>query len=634
MCGIAGVIDWSGVVEPALVRRMCESMEHRGPDQIGMHLEDGVGLGVQRLAIIDLAGGSQPVCNEAGDVVVIFNGEIYNHSGLRDSLIRRGHRFTSAVDTEVIAHLYEEVGTDLVHSLRGMFAFAIWDQRNRRLVCARDRVGKKPLFWTRQGSRFTFASELRALLEDETIDRQLDPVAIEAYLALQYVPHPLCAIRNVHKLPPACLLVLERAGTERIERYWHPRFVPKRVDSPREELEEELRALIDESIRLRLQSDVPMGALLSGGIDSSAVVATMAAQLSGPVKTFSVGFDEPRYDESMFARRVAERFATDHHELRLRADALEIMPKLARQYGEPFGDSSAVATFHLAELVSKQVKVVLTGDGGDELFGGYDRYVPSRWSARAERVPQWLGRLLAGSLRVLDRESDSSSSRTRLHRFVRRAAMDAGGIYASSVLVFDELARTSLLAPEFVHSDGWGSAEQVLATAWDSIEAEDAVDRMMGVDMATYLPGDLLVKMDIATMAHSVEARSPFLDQELIRFAASLPVDCKLKGSNGKAILRAALRGLLPDQTLDRPKMGFGVPLRNWLRGSVSTLAGDVLLDPAAHTRAYLRSQAVERLIADHQAGTTDQSMRIWVLMMLELWHREVLSSRRQPANA
>ncbi|MGZ4203617.1 MAG: asparagine synthase (glutamine-hydrolyzing) [Thermoleophilaceae bacterium] len=617
MCGIAGVIDSDGPVEAALIERMCEAMRHRGPDSGGLHLEDGVGLGSRRLAIIDIPGGAQPVYNEARDVAVVFNGEIYNHHELRAELQGRGHRLASAVDTEVIPHLYEEHGPDLVRRLQGMFAFALWDARRERLVCARDRVGKKPLYWTRRGGRFAFASELYALLQDGSIARRPDPAAIEAYLALQYVPHPLSAVEGVRKLPPGSTLVLERGGAERVESWWRLSYLPKRASATRAELEEELRSQLDRATRARLESDVPAGALLSGGLDSSAVVAAMATAASGRVKTFSVSFEDESHDESRYARIVAERFGTEHHELRVRPDAAALAPRIARHHGEPFGDSSALPSFALAALVSEHVTVALTGDGGDESFAGYERYLPTPRLSRIERLPAWPGRLAAPLLAAFGPGPGSRSLRGRAGRLARLSAMDAAELYANSVLVFDAPSRRALL--DFGPA---GEPERLLTDAWRSLPADARLDRMMGVDVATYLPGDLLAKLDTATMAHSVEARSPLLDHELMEFAAALPAELK----RGKGLLRSALRGVLPDEILERPKMGFAVPLATWLRAELAGTARELLLDPGAATAGYLRRGEVERLMREHAAGV-DHSMRLWALMMLETWHREVLAA-------
>ncbi len=624
MCGIAGVVDAGRPIHRELIEAMCEAMTHRGPDSRGVHVEDGAGLGAQRLAIIDVEGGSQPMTDESGDVVVVFNGEIYNHPELRRDLQARGHRFKSAADTEVIAHLYEEHGPDLVSRLEGMFAFAVWDRPRRRLVCARDRAGEKPLFWALRDRRFTFASELRALLHDDTIPRRANARAIDAYLCLGYVPDPLCAVSEVHKLAPASTLVLE-SGTVRIDRYWSLGYRPKRVSGDRRALEEELRLRLDEATRSRMRSDVPLGALLSGGLDSSAVVAAMAAHSSRPVRTFSIGFDDSEHDESSFARLVAERLGTDHHELRVRPDAAAILPRMARHHGEPFGDSSAIPSFHLAELASRHVKVVLTGDGGDESFAGYDRYVPTSRLAQIARLPRALRAPVAPVLRLAGEGRTSRSPRSRLSRLGRLLAMDRAGLYANAMTVFGAAERDALLAPGFLPSPPGPPAEERIAGPWRAVDSDCEVERMLGADVATYLPGDLLVKMDIATMAHSVEARAPFLDHRLMEFAAGLPAGVKLGPRGGKEILRSALRDVLPGEILERPKMGFAAPLGRWLREELVDLPGEVLLDPGARTAGYVRRSAVERLLGEHADGVTDHSARLWSLLALETWHREVL---------
>ncbi len=619
------MIDSSAVVDAGLIHTMCAAMQHRGPDSRGVHLEPGVGLGVQRLAIIDREHGEQPITNETGDVVVVFNGEIYNHQELRRELIRRGHRFRSAVDTEVLVHLYEDHGPGLVQRLQGMFAFALWDRRRRRLLCARDRFGKKPLFWARRGGRFMFASELYALLQDETIERELEPQAIDAYLALQYVPPPLCAVRGVHKLPPASTLVLDEGGSERIDRYWALRYGPKRTGASRAELEAELRELLDDATRLRMQGDVAVGALLSGGLDSSAVVSAMAAT-GVTVKTFSVGFDDASHDESRFARLVAERMRTDHHELRLRPHVAATMPKLARHFGEPFGDSSALAVFEICELVSREVTVLLGGDGGDEALAGYERYVPPARARLAARVPRAMGIMLERLLQPLGDGESTRSVRTRLRRLAEFISLDDGDRYVNSVLVFDARARNALLTPGFLAPGAVGAPERMLIGTWAELDGADDIDRMMGVDVASYLPGDLLVKLDVAAMAHSVETRSPFLDHRLMEFAAALPAGLKLDRHGSKALLRSALRGVLPQEVLTRRKTGFAVPLGGWLRRELRGLPAELMLDPAAATREYLDPQSIRRLIGEHQTGVVDHSMRLWTLMMLEMWHREVLT--------
>ena len=626
MCGIAGIVDFAHGTDPDVLERMCRAMEHRGPDSRGIHLDGPVGLGAQRLAIIDVNGGDQPVLNEDGSIAVVLNGEIYNHRELRDDLIARGHTFSSHVDTEVIAHLYEEHGAGLVSHLRGMFAFAVWDRSRRRLVLARDRAGKKPLFWARHGGTFWFASELRALLEGVTLRREVDMRAVEAYLALQYVPHPLSIFKGVHKLPPASTLVLDETG-EAVDRYWHLDYSTQLTGTPIQDLEEQLRTLLNEATRLRLMSEVPLGALLSGGVDSSAVVASMAAQMSEPVKTFSIGFEDRTHDETEHARLVAREFATDHHEFQVEPSALSIMPKLARHYGEPFGDPSAIPSFYLAELTSRELTVALNGDGGDESFAGYRRYVQNRLIGKLDWIPGAARRAAPAMANVVARGGLEGSIRNRARLGARALAMDPSQLYVESMSVFNSERRTRLLAPDFAGGNGVSDAENAIRGPWAALRNADPVDRMLGVDVESYLPGDLLVKMDIATMAHSMEARSPFLDHHLMEFAAALPAEVKLRGGEGKHILKSALRGILPDQILDRPKMGFGVPLARWFREDLVELPREVLLDPATVARGYFQRSEVERLISEHEGRIADHSHRIWVLLQLEMWHREVLEA-------
>ncbi|MBV8998607.1 MAG: asparagine synthase (glutamine-hydrolyzing) [Solirubrobacterales bacterium] len=626
MCGIAGKIDFDGAVDPGLIHRMCAVMEHRGPDSRGVHVEDGVGLGMQRLAIIDVAGGEQPIFNEDGMLVLVMNGEIYNFEALRAELIRRGHRLASRVDAEVIVHLYEDHGEDLVRHLRGMFAFALWDGRRRRLLCARDRIGKKPLFWARKGAQVWFGSEIRALLEDRELDRRIDPDAIDAYLALQYVPHPLSAFAEIRKLSPASTLTITEDG-EAVERYWALDYSQKLEGVSRPELEQQLRAHIREATRIRLMSEVPLGAFLSGGVDSSAVVAAMAEQMSEPVRTFSIGFADADFDELKYARMVAQRFSTDHHEFRVEPEALTIMPKLVRHYGEPYGDSSAIPSFYLAELTSRHVTVALNGDGGDESFAGYSRYTAESVAAKLGWLPPPLKRVAPRLAALLPQDGGSNDIPARLRRLAARLAMSPEARWASWMSIFDIDRRSRMLTPEFRARLGGGAAERFIAEQWRRSTALSEVDVMLDVDVNTYLPGDLLVKMDIATMAYSVEARSPFLDQELMQFAASLPIAAKLKGREGKHILRSAMRGVLPDAVLDRKKMGFGVPLVRWFREDLRHLPEEVLLDPQALARGYFERAEIERIIREHQRSHADHALQLWTLLALEMWHREVVEA-------
>ena len=626
MCGIAGKIDFAGRVNPEDIHRMCSAIEHRGPDSRGVWCDDGVAIGMQRLAIIDVEGGNQPIFNEDGSIAVVMNGEVYNFRELRSELIAKGHSFVTRCDTEVLVHLYEEHGERLVERLRGMFAFAIWDARKRQLLLGRDRIGKKPLFVARRGTKVWFASEIVALLQDREIPRDPDPRAIASYLAFQYVPHPLSAFSGIEKVDPASTVTLSAGDTKR-RRYWRLEYGSPPPSSTTAELEEHLRELIWEATRIRLMSEVPLGAFLSGGIDSSAVVAAMAGQTVGPVKTFSIGFSDTDFDELRFARMIAQRFATDHHEFVVEPQALEIMPKLARHYGEPFADPSAIPSFYLAELTSQHVTVALNGDGGDESFAGYRRYVGNHVAARMAWLPRTLRRLAPHLVRPLGEGSRSNDARARIQRLARVLALEPPARYAQWLSAFPSFMRSNMLQPDFLASTNGWRPEDVLARIWLTSTARSAVDRMLDTDVNTYLPDDLLVKMDIATMAYSVEARSPFLDHHLMEFAAKLPLRQKLQRGTGKVLLKSALRGVLPDEILDRSKMGFGVPLSRWFREELRDLPAEILLGRDARVHTYVKREAIAHMISEHHAGGADHSSRLWTLLQLEFWYREVVES-------
>src|SRR5215211_3929712 len=584
---------------------MCRALVHRGPDSEGYHVAAGVALGVRRLAIIDVPGGNQPITNEDGSVIVVMNGEIYNFGELRRRLEARGHRFSTASDTEVLVHLYEDCGPALVQELRGMFAFALWDRNKRRLLLARDRVGKKPLYWFERDGRLTFASELAALLEDPRIPRRPDAQAIDAYLSLLYVPHPLSAIEGVRKLSPASTLVWED-GHVQTERYWHldySREDPASRDEQRERILEHLR----EAVQLRLVSERPIGAFLSGGVDSSLVVALMAQLSSGPVKTFSIGFTSDRFDELPYARRVAQLFSTDHTELVVEPDAVSILPRLITHYGDPFADSSAVPSFHVAEIASREVTVALNGDGGDESFAGYNRYVSGALADRFA-LPAGLRRPVTRvAATVGDRATAPDAWPARVERLLTSMSEDGDRRYGGRMLYMAQKVRRELYAPEFAAAVDIAFAEDFLAEAWRESTATSPVDRMLDVDVRSYLPGDLLVKMDIASMASSLEARSPFLDHHLMQMAAHLPPSAKVRGLTTKAALKDAAATLVPEDVLRRPKQGFSVPLADWMRGRLGNIARDVLLERRTRERGSFRPQVVEGLLDEHATGAADR---------------------------
>jgi asparagine synthase (glutamine-hydrolysing) len=607
-----------------MLARMCAALVHRGPDARGIHTDSGVGLGIQRLRVIDLVGGDQPIFNEDRSVVVILNGEIYNYRELRSALQARGHRFSSAGDTEVIAHLYEQDGPDCVRSLHGMFALAIWDARSRQLMLARDRLGKKPLFYSEREGTLSFASELNALMQEPEIPRDLDHMALDAYLACQYVPSPLSAFRAVSKLPPASVLIF-RDGKSTIKRYWRLDYRRKlSLPNPTDYLEL-IRDQLRRAVRKRMVADVPLGAFLSGGIDSSAVVAAMAEASSQPVKTFSIGFSSDRFNELPRARLIAQRFATDHEELTVRPDAVELLPKIVEHYGEPFGDASAVPSFYLSELTRRRVTVALNGDGGDESFAGYSHYAANLLLHRLDFLPATVRRLLAtgGKLVPCDGQIDSMLSRAK--RLAATIVLTPPQRFAAYRTYLDGLETNRLYTEDYRELLGESLVPGVIEDRWNESLSEDLLDRMLDVDINTYLSGQLLTKIDVASMAYSLEARSPLLDHELMEFAASMPSELKLAGGEHKVALRQALRGWLPDEIIDGPKQGFVLPLSEWFRGELREYAREILLDASAINRGYFRPTRLVELLDRHASGAEDHSRGIWNLMIFELWHQRFI---------
>ncbi|HLG69030.1 MAG TPA: asparagine synthase (glutamine-hydrolyzing) [Chloroflexota bacterium] len=620
MCGIAGLFDCRDRrPEPEVLSAMASRIVHRGPDEEGSLTDSGVGLVSRRLRIIDLEGGTQPIFNEDRSVAVVFNGEIYNFAELREQLRAKGHSFATSSDTEVLVHLYEDRGEDFLSPLRGMFALALWDFRQRIGIVARDRLGKKPLVYFQTPEKVYFASEIQALAAVPCFPREIEPAAVGDYLEYGYVPAPGTIFRSVRKLPPAHMLVW-KGGHISLRRYWQLTYEPKtRLDET--EALQELETRLDEAVRMRLVAEVPLGALLSGGVDSSAVVALMARH-STRVKTFSIGFDEPAFDELAHARRVAERFDTDHHEYIVQPNATEVLPLLVRHYGEPYADSSAVPTFYVSKLARQHVTVALNGDGGDENFAGYDRY-------RAVWLGEWFHRApgsasVAAALRRAAAAAPGLQPRWRRRsiRFLEAAQLPLGERYLHWATLTHPAAVRCLLAPD-------------VATAWlqdrsaiveQEIERNARlrlVDRLLSTDVASYLPYDLLVKMDIASMANSLETRSPLLDHEVMEFTARLPADLKLKrGWEQKYLLKKLARKLIPAENIDRPKMGFGVPVGSWLRGPLKQFASDALFDGCG-LDGFFQEEAVRRLWKQHQSTIRDHTHTLWSLLVFAVWRRE-----------
>jgi len=632
MCGIGGKLffDPSRKVDRSSLERMNSVLDHRGPDDAGIYLAGPVGLAHRRLSIIDLSpAGHQPMANGDGTVWITYNGEIYNFLELRGQLEREGVAFSSRTDTEVILALYERYGVECLRYLRGMFAFAIWDGRARTLFVARDRVGKKPLCYYHDPERFVFASESKAILQDPEVPVAPDLQAIHHYLTYGYVPSPHSAFRGFRILPPAHYLLV-RDGQVRVARYWQLRYRPK-LRKDEAALCEELLARLREAVRLRMISDVPLGAFLSGGIDSSTVVALMSECSSGPVKTFSIGFEEEAYNELPYARLVAERYGTDHHEFVVKPDAIGVLPELVWHYNEPYADSSAIPTYYLAKLTRQHVKVALNGDGGDENFAGYDRYLANRIAERYDRFPRPLRAALEWGVKSLPGlRPFLGGPYRRAKRFFAAASEEPKRRYGRWVGVFPNALKAELYAPAFREVTARSDSLELLFATYEAQDAPDFVDATLGVDVATYLPNDLLVKMDIASMAHSLEARSPILDHVFMEFAASIPSSLKLRGLTKKYIFKLAVRNLLPAAVIDRPKMGFGVPIDRWFRRELRETAYDTLLGSRCLDRGLFQQTVVRRLLDEHGSGRAEWHPQLWSLLVLELWFQRFIDRRTE----
>ncbi|MDQ2921039.1 MAG: asparagine synthase (glutamine-hydrolyzing) [Acidobacteriota bacterium] len=625
MCGIVGIVENNNsVVDQALLTRMCQAIRHRGPDDDGFYFNEGVGLGMRRLSIIDVKGGQQPIHNQDRTAWIVFNGEIYNYRELREKLEKLGHTFYTNSDTEAIVHAYDQYGADCPKHLRGMFAFAIWDQRTEELFLARDRVGKKPILYAHVNGKLIFGSEFSALLLHPDIGRDIDTEAIHHYLSFMCVPAPLTAYRAIRKLEPGHSLRW-RKGEIRIERYWQPDF-SKKIDISEQEAGERVLEILRDAVKVRLMSEVPLGAFLSGGIDSSAVVALMSQESSEPVKTFSIGFEEQDFSELHHARRVAEHVGADHHEFIVRPDALEVLPLLVEHYGEPYADSSAIPTYYVARETRKHVTVALNGDGGDESFAGYERYAAMRLAEKYHRIPAVLRDSLVQQAIGLIPSSETKRSRVRdVKRFLQAASLPKVQRYLRWVSVFDTVAKENLYSEDFRHETQSIRAADLLTPWFQRANGAGIVDAALLADINTYLPNDLLVKVDIATMAVSLEARSPFLDHHFIEFAASLPEKLKLRGLTTKYLLKRILKKLLPAENLDRRKMGFGVPIGHWFRGKLQPFLRETILSERALKRGLFRPEAVKQLVELHTRGERDNSHQLWTLLMLELWFQRFI---------
>jgi len=613
MCGIAGVVEAEGAPSRELLERMGQAITHRGPDDGRVEVFGRAGFSFRRLSIIDVAGGAQPIANETGRIQVMANGEIYNYLDLRRELEGLGHHFKTHSDVETIVHGFEQWGDDVPKHLHGMFAFAIWDEDRQRLLLGRDRLGKKPLAYAESQGRITFGSEFSAVLADPRVSRDVDRRAIHDYLTYQYVPAPASGFKAIRKLPPAHVLVFE-GGKAKVSRYWQPNCGP-RLDLTMEDAVNETERRLKEAVRKRLMSEVPLGAFLSGGVDSSLIVALMSEFTK--VKTFSIGFEESGFNELPHARAVAERYATDHHEFVVKSNAAEVLPKLVRHYGEPYADSSALPSYYLAKLTREHVTVALNGDGGDEFFAGYDRY---------RALPYFkLARLLMPIAPAARALAQWRALPLRARRAFAGAGHNPRQGYARLMSYFSPEEKRGLYTDDMRQEvDAIDSYEWLYSFMAESGEPV-GVRLLQYCDAMIYLPGDILTKVDIATMANSLEGRSPLLDHELVEWALRIPEGISSNFSEGKLVLKALARRHLPASVIDRPKMGFAIPIGAWFKGELQPMVRDTLLSQRARQRGLFDPARVERMISDHTSGRESHGFRLWALLCLELWFTEVV---------
>ena len=627
MCGITGFVvnnrDAPVAPREVLLDKMCRIITHRGPDEQGTVVRERAALGMRRLSIIDLACGQQPIFTEDGNLAIVFNGEIYNFRELKTELERLGHRFKTNSDTETILHAYEEFGAACLAKLRGMFAFAIWNFRDESLFVARDRVGKKPLFYTvTDAGDFVFGSELKTLLAHGSMKKEIDVAALDAYLTFGYVPEEFCIFKNVEKLAPGHFLTFKNGEIE-TTKYWD--FDYKQPENIKTEAEyvELVRAKIKDAVNVRLISEVPLGAFLSGGVDSSTVVAMMSQLSNAPVKTFSIGFNEDSYDELKFARVAAEHFKTEHHEFVVTPDLVEIVDDLVWHFDEPFADSSALPTFMVSKMAREFVTVVLSGDGGDELFAGYARYVTDNKRSGLANLP---GLIRRG---VLQNLSEKMPGGAFGKNYLYNISLDAVERYIDSVSHFNEPRKKSLYSKDFqTRLNGeMGAGARRFKEFADGVSTGKSIDKLLYLDSKTYLPSDILTKVDRMSMANSLEARVPLLDHELIELVVGIPPALKMKGVETKYILKKALEGIVPRSILYREKQGFGVPIADWINAQLRTRIDADLSDKKTLERGYFEKSAVENLLSEHRSGRRDHAHALWLLWMLELWHRKFVDA-------
>jgi asparagine synthase (glutamine-hydrolysing) len=624
MCGIAGFINTQakpGAEREALLDAMCRIITHRGPDEQGMMVDDHAALGMRRLSIIDLKTGQQPIYDESGNLVIVFNGEIYNYREVKAELETRGHRFKTNSDTETIVHAYEEFGADCLQHLRGMFAFAIWNKARKELFIARDRVGKKPLYYSvLDDGELVFGSELKVLLTHGGVKREIDLGALDAYLSFGYIPDPMCIFKNVQKLGAGHYLIW-RDGKVETHGYWDFEYKENTGSKKEEDYVEELRELIKDAVNVRLISEVPLGAFLSGGVDSSAIVGNMARLSDQPVKTFSIGFNEDSFNELKYARVTAEHFGTEHHEFIVTPDLCDIVDELVWHFDEPFADSSALPTYMVSKMAREYVTVVLSGDGGDELFGGYTRYVTDKKRAGLAQLPK---AIRAGLLQPVSRMLPHNAPGKN---YLYNVSLDPVDRYIDNISHFSARHKKSLYSAGLKQNMNGSSnaGEELFRRFASGVETGEAIDKLLYLDSKTYLPGDILTKVDRMSMAASLEARVPLLDHKLIEFVTRIPAELKLNGLETKYIFKRAMQGLVPESILHRPKQGFGVPINEWINLQLRERIREDLLEKRTLDRGYFEPGYIKLLLDEHGRGRRDHSHSLWILWMLELWHRRYI---------
>ncbi|PID56442.1 asparagine synthase (glutamine-hydrolyzing) [candidate division KSB3 bacterium] len=627
MCGICGIVQSHDTfsVRRETLQRMNDVISHRGPDDEGFYIDQKVGLAMRRLSIIDLAGGHQPIHNKDKTLHIVFNGEIYNFQELRHKLEKSGYRFVTNSDTETILHGYKEYGIEVLRHLRGMFGFAIWDSREDTLFLARDRPGIKPLHYYQDNEKFLFGSEIKSILQCENVPREVNLDALDRFLTFEYVFSPETIFQHIHKLPPGHFLLLKN-GEIRIEQYWDN--LPKLgQEHSEDDYAAHLAEVLEEATRLRMISDVPLGALLSGGIDSSTIVAYMAKHSARPVKTFSIGFEEQSYNELDYARTVSEHFKTEHHEFIIKPDAVDLVDRLVRNLDEPFGDFSIFPTYLVSKMAREHVTVVLSGDGGDELFAGYDTYIADRVARSCQKLPSILRkRAIPAFVNSIPPSPKKKGFANRAKRFVEGTMLSPDFMHTRWMTFLQDQEKRQLYTGALLDSfENGNSHKYILEYFQRSSSAETPLAQQGYVDIKTYMTDDILVKVDRMSMATSLETRVPFLDHHVMEYAATIPTRLKLKGLTTKYILKKAVNGLLPDKILTRGKEGFSIPIKNWLGHELRPLLLETLSEKRIAQRGYFQPAYVRQLVQEHLDGKENHSHRLWALMMFEIWHQHYI---------